>query len=599
MTNDELNEYIKHYLEKDHTGRAIMLTGAWGTGKSYYIKNSLVPFLAKPDNGAHKCIVVSLYGISEISEISKTIYLEARVKSALLESEAAKATILTGKTVVKGVASFFGIDLTVKEQDLQQLYESIDLSGKLVIFEDVERTSIDLIQFLGYVSSMTEQDGVKVLLVANERELIRYEPITQTDNTNKTVAIQQSKRTYTAETEKYLKVKEKTIEDTIAFRGDFETAIREIVDTFNNITIKRFSFDPHIKNIIDIMKLKRNFNLRSLLFACQKTVDIYERIGDIESLPEDFIQAVYYGVVFFSLTTTPEAAKPRWDGSDFYSLRLGSQEYPLFKFCYDYIVNQRLDKSVIPDTITAFDKLTKYNHNKANADPDLIILENYLIHSEKEVQETVTRLASRLRIPGNVSFPDYGRIAVVLIKIKDELNIEVDEVKKLLVENIKNTREELDEDDIIWVPLKESSEKANDEYNHLRDEMLREIYEKAGIIPGFHYLPEQAEMFKEYVINNVPTFQKKRGFLRFLDTIELVNMYSRCCPEQMNSIYEAFYHLYHNGNMWANFREDASNLEALIKGLEVSCQSPDIDKIQQIQCKRFIEELASIKSVIA
>ncbi len=204
-----------------------------------------------------------------------------------------------------------------------------------------------------------------------------------------------------------------------------------------------------------------------------------------------------------------------------------------------------------------------------------------------------------MRIPGNVSFPDYGRIAVVLIKIKDELNIEVDEVKKLLVENIKNTQEELDEDDIIWVPLKESSEKANDEYNHLRDEMLREIYEKAGIIPGFHYLPEQAEMFKEYVINNVPTFQKKRGFLRFLDTIELVNMYSRCCPEQMNSIYEAFYHLYHNGNMWAYFREDASNLEALIKGLEVSCQSPDIDKIQQIQCKRFIEELASIKSVIA
>ena len=39
MTNDELNQYIKHYIEKDKTGRAIMLTGSWGIGKSYYIKN--------------------------------------------------------------------------------------------------------------------------------------------------------------------------------------------------------------------------------------------------------------------------------------------------------------------------------------------------------------------------------------------------------------------------------------------------------------------------------------------------------------------------------------------------------------------------------
>jgi hypothetical protein len=35
MTNDELNLYIKHYIEKDKTGRAIMLTGSWGIGKAY------------------------------------------------------------------------------------------------------------------------------------------------------------------------------------------------------------------------------------------------------------------------------------------------------------------------------------------------------------------------------------------------------------------------------------------------------------------------------------------------------------------------------------------------------------------------------------
>ncbi len=33
MTNEELNSYILHYLTKDKTNSAIMLTGDWGTGK--------------------------------------------------------------------------------------------------------------------------------------------------------------------------------------------------------------------------------------------------------------------------------------------------------------------------------------------------------------------------------------------------------------------------------------------------------------------------------------------------------------------------------------------------------------------------------------
>lgn len=34
MTIDEMNKYILHYLKADKTHSAIMLTGAWGSGKS-------------------------------------------------------------------------------------------------------------------------------------------------------------------------------------------------------------------------------------------------------------------------------------------------------------------------------------------------------------------------------------------------------------------------------------------------------------------------------------------------------------------------------------------------------------------------------------
>ena len=64
MTTSELNNYIFHYLKKDKTQTAIMLTGEWGSGKTYYIEKDLVPFLKENKTTA---VVVSLYGLDDIS----------------------------------------------------------------------------------------------------------------------------------------------------------------------------------------------------------------------------------------------------------------------------------------------------------------------------------------------------------------------------------------------------------------------------------------------------------------------------------------------------------------------------------------------------
>lgn len=45
-----------------------MLTADWGTGKSYYIQNELIPFLGKEENSCCTCIVVSLYGLKSVEE---------------------------------------------------------------------------------------------------------------------------------------------------------------------------------------------------------------------------------------------------------------------------------------------------------------------------------------------------------------------------------------------------------------------------------------------------------------------------------------------------------------------------------------------------
>ena len=54
------NEYILNYLENDKTNTALLMKGSWGIGKTYYIKESLIPFL---ENKGKKVVFVSLYGI--------------------------------------------------------------------------------------------------------------------------------------------------------------------------------------------------------------------------------------------------------------------------------------------------------------------------------------------------------------------------------------------------------------------------------------------------------------------------------------------------------------------------------------------------------
>ena len=87
ITNADFNAYILNYIKNDKTKSAVMLSGSWGTGKSYYIINSLIPFLKKEENGSIECLCVSLYGINDLREINKSLYLENKILHKKIKRE--------------------------------------------------------------------------------------------------------------------------------------------------------------------------------------------------------------------------------------------------------------------------------------------------------------------------------------------------------------------------------------------------------------------------------------------------------------------------------------------------------------------------------
>lgn len=589
MTNKELSSYILHYVKNDKTRSAVMLTGEWGTGKSHYIKNELIPFLS--EHGGYKCILVSLYGLTSVSDISKSIYLETRAKMLSTKSEGAATSKLAVTTILKGVSSFLGVDLSASEDTLQELYRSVDLTGRLVILEDVERTQIDLLELMGYVNNLTEQDGVKVLLVANEGEILRYEPenedIGEAENANTLdLRPKSGEKVYTAEALEYLKTKEKTIGDTIIFYGNFEDAIKQIISSFANEYLGIYADDKRAKDLLQIMEELKNFNLRSFIYACQKTVDIYQELQG--EYADDFLTCIFYGIVYYCMRLKM-GEKMVWSGTSEFSTELGSEKYPLFRFCYDYIQHHVIRREKIPVADNTLKNLRLYDRNKTRNDSDLVVIWEYHRHPEKQLRAAVESVQKRLEDPEDISFYDYGALAANLLIIKHNYGIDVSNAKYHLVENLRGRGDEINPGMLFRIGLHRGDTPLQKEYDLLRAAM-DEALEGEKFLPEFNYTPDEAEWFSKK-FGEYGDYFDTRKLASLLNIPQMTKMFLACTPSQMDDIRGAFLRIYRPGNIGHYLSEDRDALIELRDGISVGMGTHELDCVQKLQCKWFIDNL--------
>ena len=45
MSGNEIIDYVNNYINKSNYNYAVLIDGCWGSGKTYFIKNSLIPAL--------------------------------------------------------------------------------------------------------------------------------------------------------------------------------------------------------------------------------------------------------------------------------------------------------------------------------------------------------------------------------------------------------------------------------------------------------------------------------------------------------------------------------------------------------------------------
>ena len=117
-------------------------------------------------------IYMSLYGISNLEEISKKIFMET---SQLLDRDLRKFMDTHGQMTIPeyaktgiDMANLFGAKSPGNKVNYADFFSTDD---KVLCFDDLERANVDVIDILGYINNFVEHDHIKTIIICNEKEL--------------------------------------------------------------------------------------------------------------------------------------------------------------------------------------------------------------------------------------------------------------------------------------------------------------------------------------------------------------------------------------------------------------------------------------------
>lgn len=259
-------EGISNYLEMKTTG-ALMITGHWGCGKTYFIKNEVIPYTQKVLG--KNLIMVSLFGINDLSEIPERVlyaYWDAygKDKTGFNLGRVADVIAKMADSIPK-LKEYVDIDKMLGRG--QGIYKLIP-NDVIICLDDLERVvdSIDINNVLGVINELVENLEYKVIVIANEGFIKNNELI----------------------------FKEKVVEKTLVFIPNIINIYQGIVLSYNDEQFTSYMLETAVKLIDSKNALyiksesyrKHVSNIRILKFAIEHfycVFSYYEKHTDITS----------------------------------------------------------------------------------------------------------------------------------------------------------------------------------------------------------------------------------------------------------------------------------------------------------------------------
>lgn len=326
-----LEELVDYCNEVKPVG-ALLLTGEWGCGKTYFIEHE---FAEEIEDDA-VIFRVSLFGVTSVDEINEA------VKKAWIERYSGFAhTLIDENGKIRQILNAIGssdnapgalkalvsIDYTafipLKNKIITNEKGKDKLEKKVIlVFDDLERCNMDYADVLGVINDYCENKEFHTIIVANEDIIKSKDDTPKTEN-----ALADDADTTTNKSIPYSELKEKVIGRSIKYSPDYKAIIDAVVKEFDEIhkNTDYFNFlTSHKEEIINIFApsvepteemaetKQRPHNIRSLKCALYDFQRLYNLLAEKllnddtlngDTIKEFFLDFITYKVAYKSNCT--------------------------------------------------------------------------------------------------------------------------------------------------------------------------------------------------------------------------------------------------------------------------------------------------------
>ena len=641
---EELVESILDYIRSDYTDYAIMINGEWGSGKTYFwnhkIRNKIETMHI---NGKqYTTIYMSLYGISNLEEISKKIFIET---TQLMDKNLKKfmnshnqSTIPEYAKTGLDMANFFGVTQNGDKLDYGEFFSTDD---KILCFDDLERANVDVIDILGYINNFVEHDHIKTIIICNEKELAtklkssnlemktfiatylldKEGDLTKVSDKPMVEKIQDTIEHVFDKANDYERIKEKLIGETFEYAPEFTYIINGLLMRYENDSELIRFLRENTRFIISTFNKSGTRNLRILKHALNDFKKVFDMVN--KNYPNTD-QRVLQTMLIFTIAVSFEIkagkiTKDKFinikDNEEYKSILVSSRvlmdnrqfyikefdnnyyynfksEYRFFKFIEIYVRTRIFDMKTfkanmetIRNTVDTA-KLPCYNR---------LLTEEYWKIDDDEFDGVIEEVIDNLKT-GKINLIDMVKLFgyfSYFIK-KDLIKYDMKTIKMLFFNGMnaaaltstycENIEEELDK--VAVIEHDQDMEEILEHFNKLNAKLKEKTYqEKAEEI--FKCIPMRMEMFYE-------RFDKecmKEPIFKYYDPFQMFQRISCASNEDIVTIKEK---LLNRANLYTDKIEpEMKNIKQLKQIMDDYTKSKD-NSIKLVMLKDFAKALGTI-----
>ena len=509
-------------------------------------------------------IYMSLYGISNLEDISKKIFIET---TQLMDKNLKKYMAANDQTTIPeyaktgiDMANFFGVTQSGDKVDYAKFFSTED---KVLCFDDLERANVDVIDILGYINNFVEHDHIKTIIICNEKELssklkssnlemktfIATYLLDKQDELNdidKPIVekIQQKIENVFDKANDYERIKEKLIGETFEYAPKFDYIINGIFMRYENNTDFIHFLRENTRLIISTFERSGTRNLRILKHALNDFKKVYEMVN--KSYPNTshhvmqtmliFTIAISFEIKagkvtkdkFMNIKDNEEyqsilvSSRILMDNRQFYIKEFDSNyyynfksEYRFFKFIEYYVRTRIFDMKIFKENMETIKNTIDTENLPAYK---RLLIEEYWKISDDEFEKVISDIIEDVK-QGNLRLIDTVKIYAYFsyFSKKGLIDYDIKTIKNIFFngmnlaslqsEYCKNVNEELEK-----IAIDEVAEDMEDILKHfhtlneqLHDKMLKEKAEEI-----FTCIPMKMETFYEKFDRecmNIPIFK--------------------------------------------------------------------------------------------